>query len=181
MSKHYLMFTAGIDQMSMNSLVQYLVDLQRSGAQELVIGISSHGGNVVCGITMYNALRASPLKITTHNIGNVDSIANAVFLAGEERYANESATFMFHGVGFDGNPNERLEEKNLLEKLDIVHAEHSRISQLIASRSGLDTSVCLDLFKEQKTRDASWALANGLVQSVTDFHVPTGADIRYLV
>lgn len=181
MSEHYLIFTAPIEQASMNGLVQHLIDLQLSGGTSLTIGISSQGGNVVCGITMYNAIRASPLHVRIHNIGNIDSIANAVFLAGEERFANESATFMFHGVGFEGNPNERLEEKNLMEKLDVVHAEHTRISQIIATRSGLDVAVCLELFKEQKTRDANWAAANGMVHSVTDFKIPAGASIRYLV
>lgn len=152
MTEHYLMFTAEIGPVAMNNMVQYLVDLQRSGASKLTIAISSQGGNVVCGITIYNALRATPMKVVTHNIGNVDSIANAIFLAGSERHANESSTFMFHGVGFDSVAGERLEEKNLMEKLDTVRAEHERISKIISAHSGLEVAVCMDLFKEQRTR-----------------------------
>lgn len=180
MTEHYLVFTAAINENSMALMVQYLVELQRTEAEKLTIGLSSPGGNVVCGITMYNALRACSFPVVTHNIGNVDSIANAVFLAGERRYTNESSTFMFHGVGFDSNPNERLEEKNLLEKLDTVNAEHKRISQLISSHSGLDVAVCMALFKEQKTRDATWALDNGIVSQISEFRIPQGVDVRHL-
>ena len=36
---------------------------------------------------VYNAMIAMPYPIITHNIGNVDSIANVIFLAGGTRYA----------------------------------------------------------------------------------------------
>ncbi len=39
-----------------------------------------------------------PYKLITHNVGNVDSIGNVIFLAAEERYACSTSTFMFHGV-----------------------------------------------------------------------------------
>ena len=61
--------------------------------------LSSEVGSVMHGINLYNVLRALPVKLVTHNVGNVDSIGNAIFLAGEERYACQHSTFMFHGVG----------------------------------------------------------------------------------
>lgn len=87
---------------------------------------------------------------------------------------------MFHGVGFNSDPVERLEEKNLLEKLDVVQAEHKRISDLIAARSGLAVEACLALFKEQKTRDAAWAVNQGLAHDIAEFAIPAGADVKYL-
>ena len=68
------------------------------------------------GLNLYNVLRALPTKLITHNVGNVDSIGNAIFLAGVERYACPHSTFMFHGVGFDAPANSRFEEKNLRER-----------------------------------------------------------------
>src|SRR5260370_24397301 len=59
---------------------------------------SAAGGNVEVGIALYNFLRALPVKIAFHNTGSADSIATVVFLAGEERYATNHATFMIHGV-----------------------------------------------------------------------------------
>jgi hypothetical protein len=57
------------------------------------------------GMTVYNVLRGLPCDLTIHNIGNVDSIGNAIFLAGKHRYACKNSTFMFHGVGFDSRPD----------------------------------------------------------------------------
>jgi ATP-dependent protease ClpP protease subunit len=175
------MFAAEIDQRVANQMVAYLVELQVTRATKLTLAISSPGGGVVAGITIYNALMAMPFEIETHNYGNVDSIANVIFLAGRRRYANACSTFMFHGVGFNGNANERLEEKNILEKLDIIRAEHKRIAGLIAARSTLKESACLKLFKQQRTRGAAWAKANGIADEIRDFSVPTGIDVKYLV
>jgi ATP-dependent protease ClpP protease subunit len=182
MSEHCLIFSATeIDHRVVNTMVSYLTELAITGCTKLTMAISSPGGNVVAGVTIYNALMSMPFEIDTHNFGNVDSIANVIFLAGKRRYANTTATFMFHGVGFNGNANERLEEKNILEKLDVIRAEHKRIAGLIASRSTLQERACLRLFRQQRTRSAGWAKANGLIEDVKDFVVPAGATLKYLV
>lgn len=67
-------------------------------------------------MNLYAFLRGVPFDLIVHNVGNVDSIGNAIFLAGQTRYACPQATFMFHGVGFDQHPG-RLEEKILRERL----------------------------------------------------------------
>jgi ATP-dependent Clp protease, protease subunit len=121
-----------------------------------------------------------PFHIETYNFGNVDSIANAMFLGGQARYATPSSTFMFHSVGFNGNSAERLEETNLLQKLDIIRADHKRISQLISERTGLAINTCHRLFKQQSTKDASWARSNGIVHDIREFTIPEGAAVKYL-
>ena len=63
--------------------------------------LSTPGGSVMNGLNLYNVLRGLPITLTTHNVGNVDSIGNAIFLAGQIRYACPHSTFMFHGVAFN--------------------------------------------------------------------------------
>jgi ATP-dependent protease ClpP protease subunit len=75
-------------------------------------------GRVMNGINIYNVLRGLPAKVVFHNVGNVDSIGNVLFLAGDERYACPHSTFMFHGVGFDPTPGVRVEQKTAQEMLD---------------------------------------------------------------
>ena len=84
------------------------------------------------GINLYTVLKAMPFDLTTHNVGNVDSIGNAVFLAGTSRYAVPHSTFMFHGVGFNANAGQRLEEKFLRERLDGLLSDQKRIGAIIA-------------------------------------------------
>lgn len=180
MSRHCLMFYAGIDNVRCANLLTYLVDLQRGGATKLTIAMSSPGGNVNAGITMHNHLRSMPFEIEIHNIGNIDSIANAVFLGSPTRSANPSATFMFHGIAFDGTAGERLDERKLLEKLDVITADHERTARIIAQNSNLSPEAALELFKEQRTVSAEWALNNGLVQELRDFVVPEGTDLKHI-
>jgi ATP-dependent Clp protease protease subunit len=85
MSEHFLMLTSEIHQAACNTLTAYLVDLHVAGATKLTIAISSPGGNVVNGITMYNTIKSMPYEINTHNISNFDSIANVIFLVGKKK------------------------------------------------------------------------------------------------
>ena len=78
-----------------------------------------------------------PFRLIVHNIGNVDSIGNAVFLAGVERYACASSTFMFHGVGFDTKAA-RFEEKMLREMLAGLLADQKRIAAVVAGRTNMN-------------------------------------------
>jgi ATP-dependent protease ClpP protease subunit len=82
MTDFYLYLAAEINATSANNLIQYLGNLIAQAPTQLTIAMNSPGGNVVQGIAIYNAMLAMPYQITTHNVGNVDSIANVVFLGG---------------------------------------------------------------------------------------------------
>lgn len=182
MPEHYLFLTAEITPASANTFIQYLAQLIPQAPHRLVIAMNSPGGNVVEGVAIYNAMMAMPYPIVTHNVGNVDSISNIIYLAGRERYACAAATFMFHGVGFNGNANERLEENILKAKLDTVLSDHKRISGIFAARTNGAVSVRsgMLLFKEQRTRSADWARDKGFVNEIRDFTLPAGATVNFL-
>jgi len=181
-TEYFMMFSAPINGQIANAFMTQLANLVAQNATKLIIAMNSPGGDVALGMAMYNTMLAMPFSISTHNVGNVDSIANIVFLGGSERFACPQATFMFHGIGFQGNANERLEEKALQEKLDIVLTGHKRLSSIIASRTNkLSILQGMRLFKEQRTRDAAWAKASGIVDDVRDFVYPTGSNILLFV
>jgi ATP-dependent Clp protease, protease subunit len=94
----YVSFSAEINAHTTESLIAVMADSVTKKATEIHLLLSTPGGNVMNGINLYNVLRALPVKLVTHNVGNVDSIGTAVFLAGKERYACPHSTFMFHGV-----------------------------------------------------------------------------------
>src|SRR5262249_51476883 len=117
----------------------------------------------------------------THNIGNVDSIGNVIFLAGETRYSSPNATFMFHGVGFDVVSPTRFEEKLLRERMDSIRADQKRIGQIIAQRTGIKPEEVEKMFLEAVTRDPDYAKANGIVHEVRELKIPAGAPLLQLV
>lgn len=108
----YVSFSAEINASTTESLIAAMTNLANQGVPKVTLLLSTPGGAVMNGMNVYNVLRAMPFELTTHNVGNVDSIGNAIFLAGERRYAAPHSTFMFHGVGFQSQPGHVLEEKN---------------------------------------------------------------------
>src|ERR1700680_3114676 len=96
----YVSFSAEIVPATTESLIAVMADCANKGVPHVYLMLSTPGGSVMHGLNLYNVLRAMPFKLTTHNVGNVDSIGNAIFLAGEERWACPQSTFMFHGVAF---------------------------------------------------------------------------------
>lgn len=62
--------------------------------------MSSGGGSVEEGLSLYGFIRSLPTEITIHNIGHIDSIALAVYLGAAKRFANPESTFMMHNVGY---------------------------------------------------------------------------------
>jgi ATP-dependent Clp protease, protease subunit len=171
----YLAFSTNITPQSVGKLLTECANCSNQGVKEIHILFASFGGNVAAGIYAYNVLRALPLKLVTYNVGNVDSIANVVFLAGEERFAVPHATFMFHGVSFDFSGNLHVDRPWLTDRLDSLNADHKKMALIIKDRAKFDNiDEILNLFSTQATRDAEFAHAKGLVHKVEHAKVPTG-------
>ena len=133
------------------------------------------------GLNLYNVLRGMPVELITHNVGNVDSVANAIFLAGNKRYACPHSTFMFNGVGVDVKNPTRFEEKNLRESLDRLVSDHKRIGSIITDRTTLDENIVASLFTEAQTKDAAFAASTGIVHEIKDVQIPPGSRVVSLV
>jgi ATP-dependent protease ClpP protease subunit len=180
MSTVYISFSAEINVTTTENLIAVLAQQANSKITHVHLMLSTPGGTVMNGMNLYNVMRAMPFKLTTHNVGNVDSIGNAVFLAGEERLACPHSTFMFHGVGYDV-ANTRLEQKNLQESLDGLLRDQERIGNILTERAKLNVAEVNDLFREARTKDAAFALEKGLIHEIRDINIPAGAPILSLV
>jgi hypothetical protein len=88
---------------------------------------------------------------------------------------------MFHGVGFNSQPGERLEQKNLQEKLHGLLADQKRIGSIIQERTRIPETEIEELFREARTKDATYALGNGIIHEVRDVAVPAGGPVISLV
>jgi ATP-dependent Clp protease protease subunit len=177
----YVSFSAEINPNTSETLIATVSNIANKGVKNVYLMISTPGGSVMNGMNLYNVLRALPVKLITHNVGNIDSIGNAVFLSGAERFACAHSTFMFHGVGFDLNGQLRLEEKFLKEKLDSIGVEHKRIGSIIEERTKLERDAISKLFLEAQTKDATWSLECGIIQKIKDVNIPVGATVVPLV
>lgn len=177
----YVSFSAEVNPNTTESLIALLSQFVNQHVPNVYLMISTPGGSVMHGMNLYNALRAMPFHLTTHNVGNVDSIGNAIFLAGRTRYACASSTFMFHGVGFNTEPNQRLEEKVLQERLQSILSDQRRIGAIIRERTRLTVEQIEGFFREAQTKDAAFAASCGIIDEVRDVQIPPGGPLYSLV
>lgn len=177
----YVSFSADINPTTAESLIAAMTNLANQKVPRVYLMISTPGGSVMNGMNVYNVLRAMPFELTTHNVGNVDSIGNVIFLAGSRRYAVPHSTFMFHGVGFNTPPNQRLEEAFLRERLNSILADQRRIGAIIAQNSDLTPAKIAKLFSTAQTKDATYAVRCGIVHEIKDANIPDGVPIVSLV
>jgi len=177
----YVSFSADINAHTTESLIQVLANCINQRVRHVYILLSTPGGSVMHGMNVYNFLRAVPYKVTTHNVGNVDSIGNAIYLAADERFASEHSTFMFHGVGFDIQGAQRLEEKNVRECLDGILSNQKRIGSIIQQRTRISEQQTEAMFREAQTIDAVAAKDVGIVSEIKDARIPEGSTVLSFV
>lgn len=177
----YVSFSAEIVPHTTESLLAVCANIANSGVPKVHLLLSTPGGSVMHGLNLYNILRGMPFHLTTHNTGSVNSIGNMVFLAGEERFACATATFMFHGVGLQLPQLTRLEEKGLQEHLASVQADQQRIASVMAARTNLSEGDIRALFLQAVTKDAVYAKSCGIIHDICEVSIPPGAPVQQLI
>jgi len=175
----YISFSAEINAHTTESLIAVFANEINQGKRDFYLMLSTPGGAVMNGLNLYNVLRGFP--ITTHNVGNVDSIGNAIFLAGQTRYACPHSTFMFHGVSFNFTQGVNLDERGSRERLANILSDQKRIGSIIQERTTLSAKRVRAMFREARTIDSTFAAGCGIVDEIRDVQVPVGAPVFQLV
>lgn len=177
----YISFHAEVNQTTSEALLSVVAQQMGEGRREVHLLLSTPGGLVANGLGIYNTLRALPIRLSTYNVGSVNSIGNIIYLAGERRVASRSSSFMFHGVGFDIMQRARFEERHLLEHLDSIRTDQRLLSGIISERTGIGPEEAEGLFLRQAFVGAEEAKTRGIVHEVGDVNVPEGAPFLQLV
>jgi ATP-dependent Clp protease protease subunit len=172
----YIVFTADVQQVQAGKLRDALTKSSNAG-QDIYLMISSGGGNVFEGLSLAAFIKALPVKVITHNIGQTDSIANVVFAAGSPRYANTSASFMFHGVSLHYERQDLIESQ-LEEQYKGVKRLRENIAAAFAAYTGLGIADAEGLMVSGSTiLSAAEALGKAVINEVRDAKIPDGSQI----
>jgi ATP-dependent protease ClpP protease subunit len=177
----FVSFSAEIVPQTSEALLNAVSTLVNQGFRDINLLLSSPGGMVSLGITIYNVLRGLPITLTTHNVGNVDSIGTVVYLAGEHRFTCPQATFMLHGVSFTAPPMSQFFEKNLKERLASIQADHERIKAIYNERAGIDPDRAEAIFLGESTMNAIESVTNGLAHGIQAVQIPAGSPVMQLI
>jgi ATP-dependent protease ClpP protease subunit len=177
----YVSFSSEVNPETSEALLAAMANCANKQVPKVHLLLSTPGGSVMNGLNLYNMLLGMPFELVTHNVGNVNSIGNAIFLAGKRRYACPHSTFMFHGVGFNVQQGARFEEKILRERLESLLADQKRIASIIAERTTLTAEQVEPLFLEAQTKDADFAVSAGIAHEIRDVQLPPGGPVQQLV
>ncbi len=169
-------FFAPVIDATINALMDAIDQKMKQGATQFIILISSPGGSVFHGLSAYNYLKGLPVDVTTHNFGSVDSIGVVLFCGGSKRLSVPQARFLLHGVSATFQ-NERLEEKQLEERLKGLRIDIENIAKVIAANTGKSVQDVTDAMLERTTLNPDEAKAWGLVHEIKSELFETGSEV----
>lgn len=169
-------FFAPVIDVTINTMMDAIDQKMKQGVTQFIILVSSPGGSVFHGLSAYNYLKGLPVTITTHNFGSVDSIGVVLFCGGSKRLSVPQARFLLHGVSA-GFHNERLEEKQLEERLKGLKIDIENIAKVIAINTGKTVQDVTDAMLERTTLNPDEAKAWGLVHEIKSELFEAGSEV----
>lgn len=173
----YLSFIRPVNYDNVNTLLTKINQAVDKGYQEIILMMSSAGGQVIPGFAAYNQLQMLPIRLTTYNIGSVSSIAAIMFLAGTVRLAVPNATFQFHSAVLELGQGGETAKYQLVQYLSELAALEERLKDIIIARTNLQPAEVDLLMAEGKTRDAQFAKNTNIVQYIASYTIPGDAPL----
>jgi ATP-dependent protease ClpP protease subunit len=165
---------AGLQNVTLSALQQ--------GATELQIHISSDGGSNDQGFAAYHFLRSLPVPLTMHCIGNVESMAVVMFLAGKNRLIVPHGKIKIHPMhwGFPGGTVDHDRLSEYVASLDFDAKRYADIFEEQTNGAKEPVDVRAHLAGQAKLLDATAAVAAGIATGIADAAVPAIA-VRWWV
>lgn len=176
----YITFSAEITAQSSEKFINILIECIKSGVKDVYLLLFSAGGAVPNTVGLYNLLRGLPLKLTTHNIGNVDSAANILYLAGSPRYASETARFMLHNLSLSFNTGCTFKSEDMRDNLNRILSDHGRFLAIVCDRTGIVPDECEAMFSQADALTARHALDRGFADDIREPRIPEGSIIFHI-
>jgi ATP-dependent Clp protease protease subunit len=172
----YIVFTADVQTTQAAKLRDALTKASNAG-NDIYLIISSGGGNVFEGLSIGAFMKALPVKVTTHNIGQIDSIASVIFAAGATRYANTNCSFLFHGVSMHYERQDFIESQ-LEEQYRSVKRLRESIAAAFVAYTGLSIADTEALMISGATiLSANEALTKAIIHEIRDAAIPAGSQV----
>jgi len=160
-------FFTPVSEQSSIDLMTTIDSAINSGVDDLTLLMSTPGGSVFHGLSIYNYLQGLPLKnLTTHNFGSVDSIGVVIYCAGKVRNSSPQARFLIHGVSAQFQGQFSLEEPQLEERLRGLQIDIENIAKVIAENTGKTVKDVTSAMLARTTLNPEQAKEWGLVHEI---------------
>ena len=147
---------------SAKSFAKELKDLGK--VDDIEVFISSDGGSVFDGVSIYNQLKRHRARVITNIDGIAASIASVIAMAGDEVYMAENAQMMIHKAWTvtSGNADELRKQADILDQID-----EDTIVKTYANRSGMDEGEISSLMSDETWMSSDEAKEYGFIDGIT--------------
>jgi len=176
----YIRFMAPVIPQTTGQLLQILDQALRAKVPRVHLMISSPGGTVFHGLSIYNFLRGAPFETYTYNFGSVDSIGVVVFCAGVRRFSVPHARFLIHGVQFQFQGAAAFDEKQLEEHLKGLKIDQENIARVIADTTAKPLHKLEEDMNNRTTLSPQQAKDYGLVHEIQSQLFPADAELAVI-
>jgi ATP-dependent Clp protease protease subunit len=159
-------FLSPVDQFSTNQLFGSIDQLLGEGFTKIRLLLSTPGGSVFHGLSVYNYLKGLPIEVDTYNFGSVDSIGVVIFSAGANRFSVPHSRFLIHSVKFNTQGAISADEKQLDEFLKSLKIDQKNIAKVIADTSSKTEEDVDNDMNNRTTLTPEEAMDYGLVTDI---------------
>ena len=169
MKEAYIRFLGGVNPVTADALFRIFDKKIKEKCERVHLMISSSGGIVFHGLSLYSFLKGAPVEVYTYNFGSVDSIGVVIFCAGDKRFSVPHARFLIHGVSAQFGGNQSLDEKGLEDSIglelvivksvdgkDVI--ENVKQLDLVKREGDLYTFECYNMNDESGTFKVSYRM-----------------------
>lgn len=180
MKEAYIRFLAPVLPQTTDKLLQIIDKKINEKFERIHFMISSPGGSVFHGLSLYNFLKGAPIEVYTYNFGSVDSIGIVLFCAGSRRFSVPHARFLIHGVRFNVNAPASFDEKQIEEHLKSIRIDQQNIARIIADTTQKPVRKVEEDMNNRLTLNPNEAKDYGLVHEIRSSLFPIDADLSVI-
>jgi ATP-dependent protease ClpP protease subunit len=174
----YINFIAGVNDKTSGLLIYLLTEQLRAGTKSFRINISSSGGTIFQAVAIHNFISGlRDVSVHTHNLGQIDSSANLIFLSGQRRTASKSSTFLLHPPQMNIQGPVAYPIEQLQEMINSLINDKEKIAEIIATKIGKSKEEVLRMSDERKPISTEQAKTLGFIHDVEEFVASPGLPI----
>ena len=140
---------------------------ENKSESELIVHLISPGGDVFEGEAIYNALKNSGKKITTHIEGTCASIATLIAAAGSNIIMNKTARFMIHNPKIS-NMQTAADSRDLRHVADQLDQIKTLLINVYDSKTKLGKEKLWELYDNETWLTADQAEQMGFIDESVD-------------
>jgi ATP-dependent protease ClpP protease subunit len=155
---HAIFYNGPVNAGGMRNCQQALAKAMAQGDQDIVLVLTSNGGDVASGLGLYHFIRSLPVAVHTHAAGVCSSVAATILLAGDRRTGADPTHFILHVATYREGPNKG---KPALHTAVVVQPYRDRL--------GWNEDQIASMFTpEENALTVQQALGCGMIQEIAD-------------